>query len=85
VVFNGRETWSLTLKEEHRLRVFKNKVLGRDEVTGRWRTLHTEELRNLYFLSNINQNGPVKEDEMGRACSKHEGEEECIQWWESLK
>ena len=40
VVLYGRETWSLTLREEHRLRVFENKVLGkifgakRDEITG---------------------------------------------------
>jgi hypothetical protein len=46
VVLNGRETWSLTLREEHRLRVFENRVLRRifgpkrDEVTGEWRKLH---------------------------------------------
>jgi hypothetical protein len=45
---------SLTLREEHRLRVFENRVLRRifglkgDEVTGGWRTLHNEELHNLY-------------------------------------
>jgi hypothetical protein len=50
----GCETWSLTLREEHRLRVFENTVLRRifgpkrDEVTGEWRKLHNEELRNLY-------------------------------------
>jgi hypothetical protein len=48
------ETWSLTLREEHRLRVFENRVLRRifgpkrDEVTGEWRKLHNEELRDLY-------------------------------------
>jgi hypothetical protein len=42
----GCETWSLTLREEHRLRVFDNRVLRRifgpkrDEVTGEWRKLH---------------------------------------------
>jgi hypothetical protein len=46
VVLYGCETWSLTLREEHRLRVFKNRVLrrifgpARDEVTGDWRKLH---------------------------------------------
>jgi hypothetical protein len=51
----GYETWSLTLREEHRLRVFENRVLRRifgpkrDEVKGDWRKLHNEELRNLYF------------------------------------
>jgi hypothetical protein len=49
-------TWSLTLREEQRLRVFENKVLRRifgtkrDEVTGCWRKLHNEELRNLYLI-----------------------------------
>jgi hypothetical protein len=48
------ETWSLTLREEHRLRLFENRVLRRifglkrDEVTGSWRKLHNEELHNLY-------------------------------------
>jgi hypothetical protein len=53
VVRNGCETWSLTLREEHRLKVFENRVLRifgpkRDEVTGGWRKLHNEELRTLY-------------------------------------
>jgi hypothetical protein len=55
----GREIWCLTLREEHRLRVFENKVLRRIfgqkrvEVTGEWRKLHTEELHNLYSSPNI--------------------------------
>jgi hypothetical protein len=54
VVLYGCEIWSLTLNEEHRLRVFENKVLRRifgpkrDEVTGRWKKLYNEELRDLY-------------------------------------
>jgi hypothetical protein len=46
----GCETWSLTLREEHRLGVFENRDLGpkRDEVTGEWRRLHSGELHNLY-------------------------------------
>ncbi|KAJ4441934.1 hypothetical protein ANN_11797 [Periplaneta americana] len=50
VVLYGCETWTLTLREEHRLRVFENKVLRkifgakRDEVTGEWRKLHNTEL-----------------------------------------
>jgi hypothetical protein len=53
VVLYGCETWSLTLREEHRLRVFENRVQRRifgpkkDEVTGECRKLHNEELRNL--------------------------------------
>jgi PAS domain-containing protein len=50
---------SLILKEEHRLRVFENRVLRRifgykrDEVTGEWRKLHNEELRELYSPPSI--------------------------------
>jgi hypothetical protein len=51
-VLNGRETWSLTLREQHRLRVSGNRVLRifgpeRDEVKVGWRKLHNEELYNL--------------------------------------
>ena len=59
VILYGCETWSLTLREEHRLWVFENRVLRRvfgpkrDEVTGEWRKLHNEELRDLYSLPNI--------------------------------
>jgi hypothetical protein len=55
----GCETWSLTLREEHTLRVFEKRVLRRifgpkrDEVTGVWRELHNEELHNLYSSPNI--------------------------------
>jgi hypothetical protein len=53
------QTWSLTLREEGRLRVFENKVLRRifgprrDEVTGECRRLHNEELNDLYSSPNI--------------------------------
>jgi hypothetical protein len=56
---NGRKTWSLILREEHRLRAFENRVLRRifgpkrDEVTGGWRKLHNEELHNLYSSPSI--------------------------------
>jgi hypothetical protein len=52
-------TTTLTLREEHRLRVFENRVLRRifglkrDEVTGEWRKLHNEELRDLYSSPSI--------------------------------
>jgi hypothetical protein len=54
----GCETWSLTLREEHRLRVIENRVLRRifgpkrDEVKGEWRRLHNEELNDLYSSPN---------------------------------
>jgi hypothetical protein len=59
VILYGCETWGLTLREEHRLRVFENKVLRRifgpkrDEGTGRWRKLHNEELPDLYSSPSI--------------------------------
>ena len=59
VVLYGCETWSLTLREERRLRVFENNVLRRifgprrDEVTGDWRRLHNEEINDLYCSPNI--------------------------------
>jgi len=59
VVLYGCETWSLTLREESRLRVFENRVLRRvfgskrDEITGERRKLHNEELSDLYSLPNI--------------------------------
>jgi hypothetical protein len=58
VVLYGCETWSLTLREEDRLRVFENRVLRifgpkRDEVTGGWRKLLNEELLNLYSSPSI--------------------------------
>ena len=59
VVLYGCETWSLTLREERRLRVFENRMLRRvfgpkrDEVTGEWRKLHNEELSNLCSLPNV--------------------------------
>ena len=59
VVLYGFETWSLTLRKERRLRVFENRVLRRvfgskrDEVTGEWRKIHNEVLRDFYSLPNI--------------------------------
>ena len=58
----GCETWSLTLREEHRLRVFEKKVLRnifgakKGEITGEWRKLHNAELHALYSSSNIIRN-----------------------------
>jgi hypothetical protein len=59
VVLYGYETWSLTLREEHTLRVFENRVLRRifgpkrDEVIGQWRKLHNGEFHNLYSSPDI--------------------------------
>jgi hypothetical protein len=59
VVLCGCETWYLTLREEHRLRVLEKRVLRRifrtkrEEVTGEWRKLNNVELHNLYSSPNI--------------------------------
>ena len=58
VVLYGCETWSVTLREEHRLRVFENKVFRKifgakkDEITEQWRKLHNAELHALYSSPN---------------------------------
>jgi hypothetical protein len=73
---------SLTLREEHSLRVFENRVLRRifgpkrDEVTGEWRKLQYEELHDLYFSPSIIRIIQVEEDEMGGPCSTNGREEE---------
>jgi hypothetical protein len=78
-VLYGCETWSLTLREERRLRMFENMMLRRifvperDEVIGKWRELHVEELNNLYSSLNIFR--VIKSRRMrqaGRQCSMNE-------------
>jgi hypothetical protein len=59
LVLYGCETWSLTLREKHRVKVLKTKVLrrifrpGRDEATGECRKLHSEELHGLFASPRI--------------------------------
>ena len=59
VILDWCETWSLTLSEKRRLRMYENRVLrkifgpNRDEVTREWRKLHDEELNDLYSSPNI--------------------------------
>jgi hypothetical protein len=59
VVLYGCETWSLTLRNEHKLRMFENRVLSRifgpkrDEMTEGWQKLHSEELHDLYSSPSI--------------------------------
>jgi hypothetical protein len=59
IVLNGCELWCLTLREEHRLKVFENRMLRRifgpkkDEVTGDWGKLRNEKLRNLFSSPSV--------------------------------
>jgi hypothetical protein len=88
-ILYGCETWSLTLREEHRLRVFENRVLTRifgpkrDEVTGGWRKLHNEELHNLYSspedIIRQGKSSQVKANEVGGACVTHGRGEKSVQ------
>jgi hypothetical protein len=69
----GCETWSLTFREEQRLRLFENRVLRRifgqkrDELTGGWRKLHNEEHHKLYSSPSINTSRMTKSRSMRRA------------------
>jgi hypothetical protein len=84
VVLYECETWSLTLREDHRLRVFETRVLRgifwhkKEEVAGGWRRLHNEELHNLYPSPKCYWDDQVKEDEMSGECSSHEWYKKCI-------
>ena len=81
VLLYGCKTWSLTLREEHRLRVFENRVFRRifghkrDGVTGEWRKLHNEERNDLYCSLNIVR--VIKSRR--RACGTYGGRERCAQ------
>ena len=85
VVWYGFETWSLTLREENRLRVFKNRVFRRifghkrDEVTGEWRKLHNEELNEFLLLTQYFSGDKIEKNEMDEACSAYGREERRIQ------
>jgi hypothetical protein len=92
VVLYGCETSSLTLRKEHRLRVFENKVLRRifgskgDQVTGGWRKLHNEELPDLYSSSSIIR--IIKSRRMGWAghvARMGKREMRIGYWWESQR
>ena len=77
VVLCGCETWSLTLREERKMRVFENMVLKRifgpkrDKVTGEWRRLHNEELNDLYSSTNIMRVITSRKNDMGWACGAY--------------
>jgi len=83
-----RNNWYIILREERRLKLSEEWVLGRifgpkrDEVTGEWRKLHNEELHDLnsspYWGDQI-----IKKNEMGEACGTNGEQESCTTgfWW----
>ena len=81
----GCETWSLTLREERRLRVFENRVLRRifgpkrDEVTGEWKKLHNEELNHLYSSPNIEREIKSRRMRWAGHVARMGGGERCVQ------
>jgi hypothetical protein len=85
---NFARTWSLTLREEHRLRAFENRVLRRifgpkrDEMIGGWRKLHNEELHNLCCAPSIIR--MIKSKIMrGNVARKETRGMHIGYWWES--
>jgi hypothetical protein len=84
VVLYGCETWSLTLREKHRLRVFENTVLRkihgskRDEVTGEWRRQHNEELNDLYCPPNDLYCSPNVNREIKLRIMRRAGQVACM-------
>jgi hypothetical protein len=81
VVLYRCETWSLTLREQHRLKIFEKRMLRRisepkrDTMIAGWRTLHNEEIHNLHSQPNINR--LIKSRRVrwaGHVARMHEGE-----------
>jgi hypothetical protein len=85
----GYETWSLALREEHRMRVFENRVLRRifgskrDEVNEEWKKLHSGELHNLYSSPNIIRQAKSRRMRWARHVARMERREKCAGFcWE---
>ena len=77
--------WSLTLREECRLRVLENRMLRRifgaksDELTGEWKRLYKKGALCSVLLTKYHPDDEVKKTEMGRTCGTYGREERCIQ------
>jgi len=91
VVLYEYETWSIILREERKLRVFKNKVLRRifgpkrDEVTGEWRKLHNEKLNDLCTSPNIVRVIKSRIVLVGHVACMGRGEAYTVFWWRKLR
>jgi hypothetical protein len=91
VVLYGCETWSLTLREERRLRVSENRVLRRifgpkrDGVTGEWRKRHNEELHDLYYSPTIVKVIKSRRMKWEEHVARMRKGDSCTGiWWENL-
>jgi hypothetical protein len=92
VILYGRESWSLTLRDEHRLRVFENRVLRRifvpksDEVTGEWRKLHNKDLHDLYSSPSTIRMIKSKRMRWAELVARiGRRETRIVYWWESQR
>jgi len=92
VILYGCENWSLTLREERKLRVFENVVLRRifgprkGEVTREWRRLHNEELKDLYSSLNIVRVIKSRRMRWAGHVARMGEERGCIgSWWRNRK
>ena len=85
VALYGRDTWSLTLREESRLRVFENMILRRifgpkrDEVIGEWKKNCVVRRLMTVLVTRFYPDDQIEKNEIGRACSTYKEEERCMQ------
>jgi len=81
----GFQTWSVTLWEEHRLRMFEKMMLKgifgpkMEDVARGWRRLHNEELHNLHVSPKYHEGDQIKENEMDGVCNPNGRNVKCIQ------
>jgi hypothetical protein len=91
VILYGFETWSPTLREKNTAGVFENRVLRRIleskkvEVTRDWRSLHNNELYNMYYSSNMIRMINSRMMTWEKILARMRGEEEYLYWMESQR